>query len=300
MDDARACYRHPDQPTRITCQRCDRPICPQCMVPGSVGFQCPDCVSEGLKQTRQRSLPYGGTRVDNPKATSVVLIGISVAVFLAVLATGGTWGTVFNWFSLTPLGRCEAGDAWLDLPAAASCTANGGTWVPGVASGAPWQLITSAFTHSQFLHIGFNMLIIYLLGPQIEQILGRARYLALYFVAALGGAAGVMLFSEWYTSTMGASGAVYGLMGAMLLLAMKHKGDVRGILTWLGLNVVLSFTWSGISWQGHLGGLLGGLAVAAILLYLPRERRATLQWPLIALVAVAFLALIAWRALQLV
>lgn len=298
MDDAAACYRHPDSPTRIACQRCGRPICPECMIPGSVGFQCPECVASGMRETRQHALPYGGTRVSDPKRTSYVLIAINAVVFLAVLATGGAWGRVFNWFALSPLGRCEAGDAWLNYPDPAACVAAGGAWVDGVASGAPWQVLTSAFTHAQLLHIGFNMLMVYLLGPQIEQIFGRARFLALYLVAALGGGAGVMLFSEWYTATMGASGAVYGMIGAVLLLAIKHKGDVRGILIWLGLNVVLSFTWAGISWQGHLGGLLGGLGVAAILLYLPRDKRATLQWPLIGLLALAFIGLIVWKSLS--
>lgn len=297
MDDAPSCYRHPGTPTRITCQRCDKPICPQCMVPGSVGFQCPDCVSTGMKQTRQLSLPYGGTRVENPKLTSYVLIGINAAVFVAVLLTGA-WGRVFNLFALAPQGRCEMGDSWLAYPNAELCEAVGASWIPGVATGAPWQVLTSAFTHAQLMHIGFNMLLLFILGPQLEQILGRARFLALYLISALGGSAGVMLFSEPYIPTIGASGAIYGMIGAMLLLALKTKGDVRGILVWLGLNVALSFLWAGVSWQGHLGGLLGGLGATAILLYLPKDRR-SLQWPLLGLMALVIVGLIAWRALQL-
>ena len=119
------------------------------------------------------------------------------------------------------------------------------------------------------------MLMLFLLGPQLEQILGRARFLALYFVSLLGGSAAVMAFSEPYLSTLGASGAIYGLMGGLLLLAWRHKGDVRGILIWIGLNVALSFTWAGISWQGHLGGLVGGLGVALILVFLPKQQRRT-------------------------
>jgi len=130
-------------------------------------------------------------------------------------------------------------------------------------------------------------------------VLGRARYLAVYLVALLGGSAAVMLLSPPFLSTIGASGAIYGLMGALLLLAVKHKGDVKGILFWLGINVVLSFTWSGISWEGHLGGLLGGAAAAAIIMYLPKERRALWQWPLVGLLAAVFVAIIVARALQL-
>lgn len=268
------------------------------MIPGAVGFQCPECVSRGHRETRQLRLPYGGTRVANPRTTSVTLIVINVAVFAAVLLTGGSFGTLFNLFALTPQGICPVGNQIL-LTDAAGCLAEGYTWQAGVATGAPWQVITSGFTHSSPLHILFNMVVLWMLGPSIEQVFGRARYLAVYLVALLGGSAGVMLFSPPYLSTIGASGAIYGLMGALLLLAIKHKGDVRGIMFWLGLNVVLSFTWSGISWEGHLGGLLGGAATAAVLMYLPKERRGALQWPLVGALAAVFVAIIVARALQL-
>ncbi|AQX15968.1 MULTISPECIES: rhomboid family intramembrane serine protease [Tessaracoccus] len=291
------CYRHPDQPTRITCQRCERPICPSCMVPGAVGFQCPKCVSQGHRETRQLLLPYGGTRVRNPKATSVALIAVNALVWVAVLLTGGAFGTLYNLLAMVPEGLCPVGDRIL-LTGPAGCVAEGYSWLPGVATGAPWQVLTSGFTHAAAWHLGFNMLVLWLLGPTIEQVLGRARYLAVYLVALLGGSAGVMLLSQPYSSSVGASGAIYGLMGALLLIAIRHKGDVRGILFWLGLNVVLSFTWSGISWEGHLGGLAGGMAAAAIIMYLPKGRRG-LQWPLVALLAAVFVAVIVARAMQL-
>lgn len=268
------------------------------MIPGSVGFQCPECVQRGHRETRQLRLPYGGTRVANTRATSVTLIVINAVVFVAVLLTGGSFAGLFNLLALTPQGVCPVGDQIL-LTDAAGCVAEGYAWQPGVASGAPWQVITSGFTHSSPLHILFNMLVLWMLGPTIENVFGRARYLAVYLVALLGGSAGVMLFSPPFISTIGASGAIYGLMGALLLLAVKHKGDVRGIMFWLGLNVVLSFTWSGISWEGHLGGLLGGAATAAVLMYLPKERRATWQWPLVGLLAALFVAIIVARAVQL-
>lgn len=292
------CYRHPDQPTGIACQRCDRPICPQCMIPGAVGFQCPECVARGHRETRQLLLPYGGTRVADPRATSIGLIVANVAVFVGVLLTGGSFGTLFNLLALTPQGRCPVGNQIL-LTDAAGCLAEGHSWQAGVATGAPWQVITSGFTHASPLHILFNMLVLWLLGPTIEQVFGRARYLAVYLVALLGGSAAVMLLSPPFLSTIGASGAIYGLMGALLLLAIKHKGDVKGILFWLGINVVLSFTWSGISWEGHLGGLLGGAAAAAVIMYLPKERRAVWQWPLVGLLAAVFVGIIVLRALAL-
>lgn len=294
---APTCYRHPDQQTWIRCQRCDRPICPACMQPGSVGFQCPECVATGRRQTRRVQLRYGGEPVANQRVTSMSLIGVNVAVWVAVLLTGGAFGLVYNLLALLPQGMCPVGDRIL-LVGPIACTAAGAEWVPGVATGAPWQILTSGFTHSAVWHIGFNMLVLWMLGPAIEQVLGRSRYLAVYFIALLGGSAGVMLFSPGYSSTAGASGAIYGLIGALLLIAIKHKGDVRGILFWLGLNVVLSFTWAGISWQGHIGGLIGGAAATALIIYLPRERR-SLQWPLLGLLAAGVVSVIVVRALQL-
>lgn len=269
---APACYRHPNEPTRIVCQRCGRPICPQCMVPGSVGFQCPECVQQGIKQTRQHALPYGGGRSSNPKATSTTLAAINVAVWLLLLLTGGYGGVPMAYLSLAPVD-----------------VAFGGAW---------WQLITSGFSHVALWHIGFNMLVLYLLGPNVEQVVGRWRFLAIYFISLLGGSAFVMLFSHPAGATLGASGAIYGLLGAVLMLAIKHKGDVRGILTWIGLNVLVSFMWANVSWQGHLGGLLGGVLATAAVIYLPKQYR-RFQWPLLALIAVVFVGLSVFRVLQL-
>ncbi|MBB1483126.1 rhomboid family intramembrane serine protease [Tessaracoccus sp. MC1865] len=269
---APVCYRHPNEPTRISCQRCGRPICPQCMVPGSVGFQCPECVQQGMQQTRQHALPYGGERTSNPKTTSMVLVGINAAIWILLLLTGGYDGEPMGYVALTP-----------------AIAAYYGEW---------WQLLTSGFAHVELWHFGFNMLVLYLLGPNVEQIVGRWKFLAIYLISLLGGSASVMLFSNPLGSTLGASGAIYGLLGAVLLLAIKHKGDVRGILTWIGINVAVSFLWANVSWQGHLGGLVGGVVATAVVLYLPRSARKW-QWPLLAVLAVAFVAVSLFRGLQL-
>ncbi len=286
------CHRHPDRPTRISCQRCGRPICPECMNPSAVGFQCPDCVARGRRETRQGQLPYGGRPSEDPRTTTFALIGINVAVWAAVLITGGAFGRLFNLLAITPLGRCEATDGTGYFPVGqAECTGAGVLWVDGVASGAWWQLLTSAFTHSEVIHIAFNMFALYILGPQLERLLGRARFLALYLVSALAASAFVMLFSGAYASTVGASGAIFGMLGAFLLVARKHGGDVRQILILLGANVVITVVGSSfISWQGHLGGLIGGLAVTAALIHLPREHRKRWQWPAVGLLAGVFLA----------
>ena len=156
-------------------------------------------------------------------------------------------------------------------------TSTAGTFLPGVADGAYWQLLTSAFTQVEIWHIGFNMLALWVLGPQLELAIGRARFIALYLLSALAGSALVYWSSFEYGLTLGASGAVFGLMGALLVVAYKVKADVQQILIWIGINAVLTFTFSGISWQGHLGGFLGGVVIAAILVYAPRQRRTQVQ-----------------------
>lgn len=270
------------------------------MVPGSVGFQCPNCVVQGTRQTRQRELPYGGTRAANPALTSIVLIVINALVFVAISIAGGAWSTVFNWFALTPLGVCLADGGYYPGVGAEHCIALAENWVDGVATGAWWQPLSSAFTHSAPMHLGFNMLALWFLGPQLEKILGRARFLALYLVSAIVASAFVMWLSDPTTSTIGASGAVFGLMGAVLLVAHRHRGNVRTILMWLGANVVITVVGSAfISWQGHLGGFVGGLATAAAIMYLPKQHRKPWQWVIIGAIAVAALALIAARAMML-
>lgn len=247
----------------------------------AVGFQCPSCVSEGAKQTRTGRTPYGGMRSANPALTSIVLIVSNVAVWLAILATGWRSSELIRTLALTPLGTCEARDGFFypSVGDATTCeVAAGGHWVPGVADGAFWQLITSAFTHVDIWHIGFNMLALWILGPQVELAIGRARFLALYLLSALAGSTLVYWLASETGATVGASGAVFGLMGALLVIAFKVGGDVRNILTWIGINAVITVVGSSfISWQGHLGGLLGGMAIAAVLVYSPRTRRTQVQ-----------------------
>ena len=281
------CYRHTDRETWIRCQRCSRPICPDCMRSASVGFQCPNCVKEGVKSTRQARTPYGGTRVDDPRLTTFVLIGLNALVWLAIMATGGTDSRLLDKLAL--------------LPDSAARRYDDGTIevVRGVADGAWWQLMTSAFTHVEVLHIGFNMLALYFLGPTLEQGLGRARFLALYLVSALAGSTAVMLFSGPHTQTLGASTAIFGLMGALAVVALKVRGQVQSVLTWIALNLVFTFTISGISWQGHLGGLVGGAVIGAAMVYAPKAHRSAVQWTATGLVLLISLALVAARVVTL-
>lgn len=250
----------------------------------AVGFQCPSCVSEGSKQTRSGRTAYGGQRSANPALTSIALILSNVGVWLAILATGWHSSELIRRLALLPAGTCESSsEPSRYYPGAmeANCavsTGGDGTWLSGVSDGAYWQLITSAFTHVDVWHIAFNMLALWVLGPQLEAAIGRVRFLALYLLSALAGSTAVYWLAAENGATLGASGATFGLMGALLVIAFKVGGDVRQIMTWIGINVVITVLGSQfISWQAHLGGLLGGMAIAAILVYAPRTRRTQVQ-----------------------
>ena len=297
------CYRHPGKETYIRCQRCDRPICPDCMRDAAVGFQCPNCVAEGAKTTRAGRTPYGGKRTANPGVLSIGLIATHVAVWLAVLATGWKESQLVDRLALLPRGACgseELPGAHYSLFTEQTCatqtsTPGDGIWFPGVSDGAYWQLVTSGFMHVELWHIGFNMVALWFLGPQLEMVLGRARFLALYLLSALSGSALVYWLADESRGTLGASAAIFGLLGALLVVAYKVGGDVRTLLMWLGLNVVITLTIPNISWQGHLGGFVGGFLVAGVLVYAPRQRRTTLQVAGLSVIGVLIVAAMAAR-----
>lgn len=300
------CYRHPQREAHIRCQRCGRPICPDCMRPASVGFQCPECVSEGAKQTRQLQGPYGGTRSANPALTSIVLIGLNVAVWALILLSGAAESRWVEWLGLAPEGRCtptaDPGSYYPGVLESACTAANAGqdtTWFPGVADGAWWQPLTSMFTHVQVFHIGFNMLALWVLGPQLEMVIGRARFLALYLLSGLAGSAAVLWLTPSDSQTIGASGAIFGLIAGLLLVSWRLGGNFQQLLLWLGINLVITFTLPGVSWQGHLGGLVGGAVVAALLIWAPRQQRAVVQYAGAAVLFGLIVAAIALRALTL-
>ena len=258
------------------------------MRPAAVGFQCPSCVSEGAKSTRSGRTAFGGNVPGNPALTSQVLIAINAAVWLLILVTGGGSSQWVDRLGLLPNGATfQFPDGSLQR-------------IDGVADGAYWQLVTSMFTHADLLHIGFNMLALWFLGPQLEMMLGRARYLALYLLSGLTGSAFVYWLAPEHTATIGASGAIFGLMGGLLVVALKVRGDVSQLLMWVGLNVVITVLGRGfISWQGHLGGFVGGALIAAILVYAPRKHRTRWQIAGLTVVGVLLLVTLAARTLAL-
>lgn len=253
------------------------------MTSAAVGFQCPECVKSGRKETRAGLARYGGKHASNPMTTSIVLIVINVIVWLAIMATGLN-GAVERALALLPM----------DTQWTAS------ERVTGVSGGAWWQVLTSAFTHQQVWHLAMNMIALYMLGPAVENIVGRVRFLAIYLLSAVAGSTAVMWLSEPYGQTVGASGAIYGLMGALLVIALRHKGDTRQLWTLIGINVVLTLTGLNyISWQGHLGGFVGGLVATAVLAFAPRVNRSRWQWIGLGLLLALCVVAIAARAFSL-
>jgi membrane associated rhomboid family serine protease len=264
--DVRYCYRHPDRETGLSCSECGRPICADCMTVAPVGLRCPEHSGrpQGVRKvtTGVRRATLAGTGAIATK----VLIGINVGVFLVTLAQGSS--------ASRGVGGSLARDLWL--------------YAPPIADGEWWRLITSGFLHSGIVHIGFNMLILWWFGAPLEEGLGRARFLSIYFVSLLAGSAGALLFAP-DTPTVGASGAVFGLFGAAFVLE-RQAGITRGpAFTIIVLNLLLTAFIPGISIGGHLGGLAGG---ALSMLALTRFGRAHAAYGRPGLVGIAGVALV--------
>ncbi|WP_411143059.1 rhomboid family intramembrane serine protease [Streptomyces sp. x-80] len=282
------CYRHPDRPTGIRCARCEKPICPDCMVSASVGFQCPDCVRGGsgtghsAHATAPRTIA-GSTIAANPRLITMILLGINVAVFVAV-SIGGRLNSDLV--------------ARFDMIGLALDPALGG--LVGVADGQWYRLVTAVFLHQEIAHIAFNMLSLWWLGPPLEAALGRARYLTLYMLAGLGGSALSYLLAAQNQPSLGASGAIFGLLGATAVLLRRLNYDMKPVLILLGLNLVFTFLWPNIAWQAHVGGLVVGAAVAYGMVHAPRDRRTLVHVGTCAVALLAIIAVVWVRTLQLV
>lgn len=253
---APTCFRHPGRETYVRCTRCDRPICPDCMNAASVGFQCPECVREGNKSIRQARTVFGG-RVGAEAYVTRALIGINIVLFVAQLASS----QVTNDYAMSTAQVAFRGEYY--------------------------RMITSAFLHSPtfLLHVLFNMYALFAFGSHVERLLGGARYLTLYLVAALGGSVASLLFIPPFeatpngfalTSSLGASGAVFGLFGAFFVFARKLRADSSQVLLMIGINLAIGFAVPGINNYAHIGGLVAGAAVAAAFAFAPEGRRRTL------------------------
>ena len=274
------CYRHPDRETAVRCARCDRPICPECMVSASVGFQCPDCVRQGsgtghgASVTQPRTLA-GGVVADDPRLVTKILLGINLAVFLAAAVNGALVD------HLELLGRAVFTD---DGP------------LEGVAEGQWYRLVTAMFLHEAPWHLAFNMLGLWWLGGPLEAVLGRVRFLALYLLSGLAGSALTYWIAEPNLPSLGASGAIFGLLGATIVLMRRLNYDMRPVFMILALNLVITFNpWGGIAWQAHVGGLVAGVLIGIAMLHAPRERRDLVQFGACAAVLLATVLIVVTR-----
>jgi membrane associated rhomboid family serine protease len=251
MADVETCYRHPERLTGAHCTRCGRPVCPECMVEAPVGHQCPTCVGEGQQRERQGTRRGGGTQLGGRVTTVVkLLIVVNCGIFLLT-------------FKQVDLEIERYGQ----LPVR-------------VAGGQYYRLITAAFLHVSLAHLAFNMIALLLVGPPVEVALGRARFLALYLLSALGGSVCAYLFGNPHVAGVGASGAIFGVFGAFFVIARSRRSDTSGILILIGINLVFSFTDKAIDWHAHVGGLVVGLVVSgafALAERRPDSRRATMD-----------------------
>lgn len=248
------CPRHPDRESYVRCQRCGRPTCPECQRPAAVGIQCVDCVREGAKTVRQARTVFGGSATDGRPVVTMVLIGICVAVFLLQQLVPGLTGRI--------------------------------AFAANVGQSEPWRFITSGFAHGGLLHIAFNMYALWIMGQYLEPMLGRARFAAVYLLSALGGSVVYLMFASypsaaelavgqcgsWCQGAVGASGAVFGLFGAFLVLQRRLGRSAAGMYVIIVLNAVIGFVVPNIAWQAHLGGLLTGAVCAVVVGYLGRAR----------------------------
>ncbi|WP_354005547.1 rhomboid family intramembrane serine protease [Rhodococcus antarcticus] len=272
------CFRHPERSTGLRCARCGRPACPECLREAAVGFQCVVCVSEGQKEVRSAATVAGARVQQSTPVVTYALLGVSVALYLltAVLARSVMTNSDSDFFGLFSL------------------------WPVGVAEGGYGRLVVSAFLHYGLLHLALNMYALYVLGRELEMVLGRWRYGALYAVSLLGGSTSVMLFENPVSATVGASGAVFGLMGGLAVVLLKLRRSLVPVFTVIGINVVISVTVPGISLFGHLGGLVAGAVAGGVLLYAPAGAgRTRIQVAGLVALAVVLLVAVVLRVVQL-
>lgn len=269
-----SCVRHPDRPTGLRCTRCDRPACPECLREASVGYQCVDCVNEGRRSTRQ-ARTVAGAGLSQRLLVVPILIALNVLVFVITVAQAHSLGNNGN----SKLSE----DWWL--------------WPPIVAGGEWWRLFTAGFLHSGPVHIALNMVALYMLGRELEPVLGRVRFTAIYLISLLGGSTSVFLFGG-DAPVVGASGAVFGLMGAILVVVLRLRLNPRPVLMIVGINVFISVAVPNISLLGHLGGLAVGAIATAALVYAPRKSRLAWQAGTLVALTIALVGLIMVRDAQ--
>lgn len=264
---ARTCVRHPDRVTGVRCQRCERPVCPDCWTPAAVGVQCPDCVAASRAAAPRRPSPLArafrsGSRV--PVVSYGILV-LTLTVFALQWVTQGAVTSALAYFP--PLTAIE-----------------------------PWRMLTVALVHSDnsIFHIVFNMYSLWVLGPLLESLIGRARFAAVYVLSAFGGSVAVLWLAP-LSVVVGASGAIFGLLGAFFVIQRQLGGRNIQLVVIIVINLALGFLLPGVSWQSHVGGLIVGAVCAVIMLRTRRVDQQRRQALMIAGVGVMLVALTVLR-----
>jgi membrane associated rhomboid family serine protease len=241
------CYRHPGRETNVACSNCGRPICPDCMVSTPVGMRCPECARESTKVRRVSAGGFG----QGAEPATYALIGLNALAFLAEMLGGGGSATLGSGGALIQDGGLNA-----------IAVSEGGEW---------YRIVTAGFLHAGAFHLLLNMVALYFLGSLLEPAIGTARFVGVYLVSLLAGSFGALLISP-NDLTVGASGAVFGLMAAAFIMARRR--GLEDVASQIGLfvvlNLVFTFSVSGISVGGHVGGLLGGAVAALVVAWFER------------------------------
>jgi membrane associated rhomboid family serine protease len=279
------CYRHPGRESWVSCVRCGRHACPDCLRDAAVGQQCVECVKGAGQGTRRARTAFGGRPVATAGMTWT-LVGINVLLFLVELAKPSL---AYDWGLLgyAPI--------------------NAGGPVQGIAAGQWYRLVTSAFLPPAtglgglgLLDILFNMWALVVVGPSLEQLLGRVRFLTVYLLSAIAGGVAFFLIGQYYVLALGASGAVFGLFGAWFVVARRLRLDVRGIVTIIAINLAFSLLYrSTIAWQDHVGGLIVGVLTTAAFVYAPRRNRTAIQVGAVVAILAIMVVLVIFRSHQL-
>jgi len=256
------CPRHPQRVSYVRCQRCERPVCPECQRPAAVGIQCVDCVREAARTSPTARTVFGGRATDGRPVVTMAIIGICAVVYL--------------------LQRVD------------SAVTTNFAFMPALGWTEPWRFLTAAFLHSPstYFHVLLNMFALWSLGQYLEPMLGRARFAAVYLISGIGGQVAVTLLAgsptvvglqtgqddAWLTPVVGASGAIFGLFGALLILNRHLGRSSAAMYLVIAINAAFGFLYPNISWQAHLGGFLTGLGCAGVVVAFRGRGRQQLVW----------------------
>lgn len=260
------CPRHPDRVSYVSCQRCGRPTCNECQRPATVGIHCVDCVKQASSQRPVVRTMAGGVARDGLPVVTTTIIAICVAIQVLGYVAPALYSQIVSSMIFAP--------------------------VYGLSE--PYRFLTSTFLHGGIWHLAFNMYALWVVGGELEKLLGRARFITLYVLSAIGGSVGYLVIQGAEAGpVVGASGGVFGLFAAFAIMLRRFGRDPRQILVLIAINAVIGFTFDGIAWQAHLGGLVVGGAVAALMAHVPREKQ-NLMWIGCGGIALALAGLVAF------